>query len=344
MIIKKTKIYRLQYQVDLDCNTGAKFVMSPQTPKDPHSGDDVPYFEFTGGELEEAILTMGLLPDEAKDPKCRMKRSEELSFKVAMVGSVLCELKDKNDINFLAMDENRLSFMDGSEKAAISYWLGMFFATLIAKKKFGYEYVTHYARFMKSKYKLCDPTKSTYTDPKTKKTVKLSTPDLIAMDATDPRKSNYGVFEAKGYQYFGTKTMQKAIEQVQQIKSINYKSNIQKIVAYTRLLPSGNTIRTKDPEGGVFDLELDNRLAILWQYLPVVDLFKEFENRKKFKSSDGFYVLNHSFVEGSERLKISKDLFDVLDKHRSDLREIDPESNEKLDRVINDNLLKVIIE
>ena len=217
----------------------------------------------------------------------------------------------------------------------------MFFATLIAKKEFGYSYVVHFARFMNSKYMKSKPAMTPYVDPKTNKVIKLSTPDLIAMSDTNPKKSRYGVFEAKGYKSFRTDTMEKAIEQVQQIKSINKKTP-EKIVAYTRLSPTGNTIRTKDPEGGFLDIEVENELAILWQLLPIIELFSENE----FEMKDGFCILNRSFMEGSSRLKVSKELYDVLNEYHRNLENVgtDDWSRNKIANVIERNELRVIVE
>lgn len=161
------------------------------------------------------------------------------------------------------------------------------------------------------------------------------------MTDMNPRNSKYGVFEAKGYQVFSTKTMKKATEQVQQIKSIN-NTVPEKIIAYTRLSPSGNTIRTKDPEGGIFDIEIDNEVAILWQYLPIVELFLE----NGYEREKGFCVLNRSFMEGSSRLKVSEDLFDVLHEYHRNLDNVgaDDWSRNKIANAIKSNQLKVIVE
>lgn len=330
MIIHAKKIYRINYQEDTDCNTGSSFVMN----SDPHNP---PYLEFYGYELENAIIVMGMLPEELTKSS-KLKRSEEIKYKIHIIQTALKETYDNKGHYDLSMDENALAFLDSSEKGYISYLLGMVFATLVAQKTYNYKYIVHYSKFEKSKYCRYPIPKTPYLNPKTGKHVLLSSPDLVGMNI---KGRKYGVFEAKGYQYFYQGVMRKAVNQVQQIKSINGKP-VDRIVAYSRLLSSGNTIRTKDPTEGFYNIELDDLAALIWQYLPVVELLNELQSNKNYKTSDNFQVFDASFIEGSKHIKIHSDTFNLI----NDFLEVnswDEKYNKRLSNV-NAGAFKLYIE
>lgn len=289
MIIDPNKTYRIAFQEDADCTTGLQIVMN-DTLHNP------PYLEFTGGELIEAICIMGLLPHEVNNRTVALKRMEELNFKIHMVQAIIKEKKDKAGNDCLSINEETAKYLDSSEKSAISYWLGMFFSTLLAKHEYGFKYVIHYSRFEQSSYCSKKIGKRAYTDPNTQRVINLSTPDLIAMDGT---KYQYGVFEAKGNKSFDKLTMNKAMLQAQQVRSINGRKKIIKLVSYTRIRNTGIIIRTKDPVGGDLDIFFNRYQAFLWQYLPIAELFYELQNDNKVKSEDGYYVCKDLFVGNS---------------------------------------------
>ena len=81
-------------------------------------------------------------------PKKSFKQSRraEVEFKLALVKAAIKEEKYQQagtlkDHRWLHMDYDFLANLDPSEKGAISYWIGMVFATLIAQKKYSYEYL-----------------------------------------------------------------------------------------------------------------------------------------------------------------------------------------------------------
>lgn len=306
MILRANEVYRIKYQEDTDCKTGEKLVMNAT----PHNPD---YLEFTGSELYEVIMVMGLLPNERNNPAVSLSRSNEISFKLHMVQLALKKTTDNLGNNYLSLDDDAMKFLDSSEKAAISYWLGMFFATLVAIKEYNFWSVVHFARFEQSSYCRHKIPKNKRRNPKTKKIIKMSSPDLVAIDNT---LSKYGVFEAKGYQIFRRRTMVNAIDQVQQIKSINSDPDIKRIVAYSRLNSSAITLRTKDPTKGKIKLELDTEDALLWQYMPLYDLTKELgiakDNRYAYCEID--------FVEGFEVLKFHPEFYGLLQEASDDYK------------------------
>ena len=298
MIIQANQVYRIKYQEDTDCKSGNNLVMNAT----PHNPD---YLEFTGSELYEVIMVMGLLPNERINPVISLSRANEISFKLYMVQLALKVTTDDQGNNYLSIDDNAMKFLDSSEKAAISYWLGMFFATLVAIKEYKFESVVHFARFEKSKYCKNKIPKKKKRNPKTKKIIKMSAPDLVAIDKTN---SKYGVFEAKGYQIFRRSTMVNAVDQVQQIKSINNDPDIKRIVAYSRLKSSEIILRTKDPTEGEFNINLDVYDALLWQYMPLFELTKEIG-----VSRDNEYTYCElNFVDGFEKLRFNSSFYGLL--------------------------------
>ena len=306
MIIRANEVYRIKYQEDTDCKTGKKLVMNAT----PHNPD---YLEFTGSELYEVIMVMGLLPNERNNPIISLSRSNEISFKLHMVQLALKKTTDKLGNNYLSLDDDAMKFLDSSEKAAISYWLGMIFATLVAIKEYNFWSVVHFARFEKSSYCRHKILKNKKRNPKTKKIIKMSTPDLVAIDNT---LSKYGVFEAKGYQIFRRRTMVNAIDQVQQIKSINTDSNIKRIVAYSRLNSSAITLRTKDPMEGNIEIELDTEDALIWQYMPLYDLTKELGVTR----DNRYAYCKTNFVEGFKVLKFHPKFYGLLQEASDDYK------------------------
>lgn len=310
MVIYSNRTYRIAFQEDTDCNIGAKLVMND----DPH---DPPYLEFKGGELFESICIMGLLPNEVVNKGTKLKRSEEFKFKKFMVQAVLTEYVDRAGKKCLAINEDALNYFDSSEKSAISYWLGMFFATLLAKHEYGFQYIVHYSRLLKCKdykYKIVN---KPYKDPITNKDVILSSPDLIAMDGT---QYNYGVFEAKGYQTFDKRTMNKAVLQARQICSIEGDSNLIKLVAYSRLKNNGITIRTKDPVDGDLAIRFDKYQALLWQYQALTELFRELVANKKTREENG-YIVCDGLYEGINEMSLDSKIYSYISEHENILQE-----------------------
>lgn len=336
MILRANEVYRIKYQEDTDCNSGKKLVMN-DTPHDPD------YLEFTGSELYEVIMVMGLLPNERKNPVISLSRSNEISFKLHMVQLALKKTSDDQGNNYLSMDDDAMKFLDSSERAAISYWLGMFFATLVAIKEYGFESVVHFARFEKSSYCKQAIPKKKKRNPKTKKTIKKSSPDLVAIDKTN---SKYGVFEAKGYQIFRRKTMVNAVDQVQQIKSINNDSDIKRIVAYSRLKSSDITLRTKDPLKGKINIELDVNEALVWQFMPLYELMKEIGVTKE---NEHVYC-ETNFVEGFKKLELHSEFYDFLNTiavdYQGDIHCVtrSQELSDKFSEIGQNKHLKLIVE
>lgn len=242
---------------------------------------------FSGKDLLKAIITMGMLRGESFK-KCR---KAEIEFKLAMVKAALKEkyVKEKTSgqsYYCLHIDSTFINNLDSTEKGSISYWLGMFFATLLAQNKYGYEHVTHYSLFEKTYKTQYSFNKIGYISKKNKKVTK-STPDLIA---TDRGLTKFGVFEAKGMENIRSDTMIHAYNQVKQVKGIVRKVDntlivpSENIVSYTRLSIADLFMRIKDPTGGDDTIEMDWD-ALIWQYEPLYELNEEIKHSRYDENS-----------------------------------------------------------
>ena len=246
-------------------------------------------FDFTMHDLIKAVLYMGMKPGMVH----ATSRLAELEFKFAMVNAALDDEhipKKPYNNRFVRMNSAFITNLDPTEKAAIHYWIGMVFATLLARKKFGYKHVIHYSLFKN------DPINSVVLKNNTSK---LS-PDLICVKG----HYEYGVFEAKGMDSIKSDTMYHAIRQLEQVKLVNGQKPADSIVSFTRTSTTGLLIRYRDPKEGEENIVFSLPAALIWQYTPLVKLQEELS--EGYRISDyplisellpkGF-TLNRSFAE-----------------------------------------------
>ena len=258
---------------------------------------------FKGADLYKAIVYMGMLPTDIRSAG----RKEEISFKISLVEAALAVRKD----NYLSMNETTFTFLDSSEKGCINYWLGMFFATLLIQKKYSYEYIIHYSRFLNSSYCKSKPVSSAVTGSKLGRGKTKIEPDLIAIDSEILK---YGVFEAKGYQRFNNATMEHAYDQVMSIGYVNGTKVTDNIISFSRLNFCKNTIRYKDPDGKE-GINFEPYLAILWQLKPIVELIQELG----YESNNDYIVSNT--LNDRFSILVNKSLYDLCANYGSDLEQ-----------------------
>ena len=230
-------------------------------------------FDFTMFDLIKAVLYMGMKPGMI----FAKSRKAELEFKFAMVNAALDDEqipKKPYNYRFVRMNSVFIASLDPTEKAAIHYWIGMIFATLLAHKKFNYKYVIHYSHFKN------DPINSVVLKDITSK---LS-PDLICVKG----HYEYGVFEAKGMDSIRSDTMLHAIEQLEQIRLVNGQNPVDSIVSYTRTSTSKLLIRYRDPKEGKENIEFSLAAALIWQYTPLVKLQEEL--------SEGYRISDYPLI------------------------------------------------
>ena len=216
---------------------------------------------FSGKDLLEAIILTGMLPPHLKEDVGAYSnvRKNEVLFKIHLVEMALKEVG-----GVISIDEVNFNELESSEKRAVDYYLGMFFATLMIRKHFKYEYAIHYSKFRKSS--LCKSIQP-------KHILDRIEPDIIAIDRLN---KNRGVFEAKGH--LGTKidasVVEHAYDQVHQVASINHIRVKDRYVLYSILNEDANVIDYKDPDGNE-NIDLDIYMALLSQYIPIVQLIEE---------------------------------------------------------------------
>lgn len=303
MIIKSDEQYRINFQEYVACASAVQ--------KITHNHQDLSYLDFYGRDLLNAIFVMGLLPSETKSQEVELSRIDEIKFKRHMIQSVLKVDEDHMGNRYLVLDDDKTIYFDSSEMGATNYWLGMIFSTLLAMYRYGFKYVIHYKRFEKSTYCTQKIDKISYRDSLTGKIVQMSAPDLIAMNG---KYCNYGAFEAKGYNQFRNKIVEKAINQVQQIKAINGEKNILKIVSYSCITNSGINLSSIDPMGGNIELSFNRKIALLWQYLPIAELFAELIQRDQSNLHvHGNYIMYSGEVfDGIRQMLFRYDVFLML--------------------------------
>ncbi len=267
---------------------------------------------FSGLDLLRAIMHSGILPSYLYS----RNRIDELRFKIALVQSALEEKKEikidkvtgvKEIINWLVLSKNTFDFLDPSEKGFIRYWIGMFFTTLLAMKKYGYKYVVHYYKFINSVlYKT--PTEFISITGSSISEDSESTPDLIALTK---KLDEYGVFEAKGRGQYKIGTMQNAYDQVKRVEKINGIKVKENIASCVLLSEKDLKIRFRDPEGDE-EIVFDKYLAILWQYESIYELLKE----GNAEEQDGYRVLKikNELNESDYEIKMNSNVYDVFNK------------------------------
>ncbi len=254
-------------------------------------------FIISGSDLYDSIISMGMLPSEIKN----IQRNNEIRFKLDLIEAFL-DTEQDNGKDYLKINKTAMEFLDPSEKNSISYWLGMFFATALAKKQYNYDYVIHYSKYVKSKYYQSITTKRV-KGSKLKSNTK-STPDLIAANS---KFDKYGIFEAKGNRAYKAKTMEHAYDQAKRIGKINNIAVSDNIISLTVVGSKQNILRYKDPKGEE-NLSFDIYPALLWQCIPSFELFSETEHKR----DNGFL---YAWVGDEFRMRMPIELYSFYEEN-----------------------------
>ena len=245
-----------EMKIDVNANYSIKLLEENRTRTD-HRTYACNDLMFTGKDLLDAIVFMGMLPSDINSKSVNVSRRDEIKFKRILVEACL-DVIPNNSTEYLVMKKSFFKYLDSTEKGAIRYWIGMFFATLLARKEYRYEYVIHYSRFVNSNY--CRmPIQPTTVPGSSIKPNSRSTPDLITVKNN---MKEYGVFEAKGYNRYNSKTMEHAYDQVKRIGIVNNVKTSDNIVSFSVLNFTDNSIRFKDPLGEE-KIEID---IYIWHY------------------------------------------------------------------------------
>lgn len=187
--------------------------------------------EITTQDIIDAIVSCGILP---KDLNCttRYKRLNEISFKQHLISMALKEHTDKSGKTLLQLDDDKLMYLDATEKAVVSYYLGMIFTKIISSKVFGIHYLVHTKRFREN-YNVSFGS--------------LLEPDLIGYDAN---MSVYSLFEAKGRNGRDSRALDHAKDQLNAVNSINGKAPVLKVATMVFPTLTGRNIKAviEDPD------------------------------------------------------------------------------------------------
>lgn len=156
--------------------------------------------EISIEELVKAIITCGM-PSYYLTTSITSLRKNEILYKVFAILSMISVEKEGE---YIRLSED-VKYLDSSERAILSYYLGMVMTKYISQKKFSQDYLVHLSILEKNNTII-------YNNINRK-----MRPDLIGWSK---RNNQYSVFEAKGRYKKNLSTIQKALEQVQNINYI----------------------------------------------------------------------------------------------------------------------------
>lgn len=186
MILTEEKKYSISLVIEDENETGL--------------GSETVELEFTNKELLHAILTCGT-PAQRLSQAYMDKRKMEILYKIFLVETALDAEGDR------LKKSPRTMYLDSSEKSVISYYLGMFFTKLLAKKLYGIDYLTH----LNTIEKIQGEGFIDYFSGKWR-------PDMIGYKACD---DSWSVWEAKGGSNRRAPALKIGCEQAEDIKSVN---------------------------------------------------------------------------------------------------------------------------
>lgn len=209
---------------------------------------------FTNRELLHAIFTSGL-PIQRLTTSYEGKRQMEFLHKAAIVETALVaegdRLKKSRDLNYL----------DSSEKSIISYYIGMIFSKLLAKKIFGIDYLTHINLIPRQG-------REGYIDY-----CGMRRSDLIGYQR---ETASYSVWEAKGRSENSPRAMENGCTQARSVKSVCGKTPQYAAVCMTYYENSYLTAVIKSPKGeGDCELKFEEEAYFRAYYLPILEFFAE---------------------------------------------------------------------
>lgn len=226
-------------------------------------------YEITMEDFIKAIITCGM-PMYYLTPTITRSRLNEINYKMY----ALFTLIEFDSTSKYIKLRKEIKYLDASEKATLSYYLGMVLTKYISYKEYGQDYLVHLnimeknntIKFYNIDKKLC--------------------PDLIGYCI---KNGKFSVFEAKGRIRKTTAAIEKALEQVQ---NINYIAGSKPVYGVAQMSYFNNGelyVVAIDPvDEGEKEIELlKNGLNqyISLYYKPVIELFDEgneiiFDNEK----------------------------------------------------------------
>jgi hypothetical protein len=218
--------------------------------------DGIEEFSVTSEELLEVIVTCGMPAYYVKSSSSKINRYEEILFKQYLIETAL---KTEND--YLAINNEKLQYLDSSERGVISYYLGMFITKLISKKKFKQDYLVHLS--------ILEKTNSVIYTPNNTKV----RPDFIGFSNTN---SKYSVFESKARKNNVKATLKKAVDQVLAVKYINGdkpENSVANMIFFNK--EKLHAITVDPPPHDEITITVDQSKFLKAYYQPIVELIRE---------------------------------------------------------------------
>lgn len=215
-------------------------------------------------------------------------------------------------------------WLDRSEKSAISYFLGLTFAKLMATRLLGVHWAMHldvYAEYLQATVTTSD---------------RRRRPDLVGRDAS----GRWCVLEAKGRTGRATtKTIQDAKEQTRFVRTIRGVEPHLRVASITHFVNETLRVHLEDPNGAdqeSFDLDISETQFMRDYYRPFSDLVGQ--RRAELEAIDGQEVRVVDVPGADLRIGLSEEIRDMVteDPSRRELlvREVVRKADESRRRLL----------
>lgn len=221
------------------------------------------FFEKTGMKLNEIsfsslalfkdIVTCGM-PSFHITRRRNLQRSEEIKYKIFLMRAAL----EVDDDGYIIVSD-KIKYLDSSERAFISYYIGMFMTKVVSRVIFDYDYLVHFG--IVEQYK---------------KVVRGSKePDLVGFNN---KSDEYSLFEAKGRQKIKTPMLTSAKDQLQSVGYISGMNPLVRVVCVSHPIEEGKRITCS-----MYDPQLKENInppvskgeLLYLYYLPIYELIIE---------------------------------------------------------------------
>ena len=277
--------------------------------------------EITIEEFIKSVITCGM-PMYYLTPSIMNSRKMEISYKIY----ALLTLVEFDAISGYVKLREEIKYLDTSEKATLTYYLGMVLTRFVSCREFGQDYLVH--------LNILEKTNSIKYENINEKL----RPDLIGYNISSKR---FSVFEAKGRLRKNIITIEKALRQVQ---NVNYIAGSKPLYAVAQLSYFKNNelyVIAVDPvDEGNRKIEFNS--DCLGQYFklyyePIIKLFDEGNQIKigNKKSTSLLEINNFVF-----RIEIPTKLYRAIRNNEFSIEDLIRESDKFDNDLINVKLVK----
>lgn len=213
--------------------------------------------EYTNYELFHAVLTCSL-PISLMFPAFVRRRKTELGYKLALAEAAL-----DTEGEYLKKSA-RINYLDSAEKSMISYYMGLFFTSLITRKLFQTDYLLH-LNYIK------DKKGNPYFSVGGKKRG-----ELLGYHC---REDAWSIWEAKGRSNNMKEAVEKGRSQAREIGTVNQKEPVWKAACMTYYERGYlNAKIQRECQKGTISLEFSRDAYLREYYRSIRELFLEYYN------------------------------------------------------------------